>query len=74
MSAMTILVVVLALLTVCLVLAGWGVVTAWRCERSRARLLAERLVVEGRIEALTVQTLQAMRQIAREQLAGRGRQ
>ena len=41
--------------------------TAWRRERLRARLLAERLVVEGRIEALTVQTLQAMRQAARRQ-------
>jgi hypothetical protein len=47
-----------------------GLVAAWRRERRRSRLLAERLVVEGRIEQLTAQTLQAMRQSTRDHLRG----
>jgi hypothetical protein len=46
--------------------------TAWRRERRQSRLLAERLLVEGHLEQLTIETLQAMRQAARERLrAGR---
>lgn len=47
-----------------------GAVAAWRRELRRSRLLAERLIVEGRIEQLTAQTLQAMRRAAREHLRG----
>jgi hypothetical protein len=41
--------------------------TAQRSRR-RSQLLAERLLVEGRIERMTSETLQAMRQAARDQL------
>lgn len=51
-----------------LVLCSGAAVTAWRRERRRSRLLAERLIVDGRIEQLTAQTLQAMRRAARDQL------
>lgn len=56
------------LIAVGLVLLSGTAVTAWRRERRRSQLLAERLLVEGHIERLTVQTLQAMRQAARERL------
>jgi DsbC/DsbD-like thiol-disulfide interchange protein len=65
------------LLLVLAVLASFGLVvcsgaavTAWRRERRRSRLLAERLSVEGHIERLTAQTLQAMRRATREHLRG----
>jgi hypothetical protein len=45
-----------------------GAVAAWRRERRRCRRLAERLLVDGHIEQLTAQTLQAMRRVVREQL------
>lgn len=61
---------ILAFLAVVGVVLCSGAVAAWRRERGRSRLLAERLVVEGRIEQLTNQTLQAMRRAAREQLRG----
>jgi hypothetical protein len=51
-----------------LVLISGAAVTAWRRERRRSQLLAERLLVEGHLEQLTVETLQAMRQAARARL------
>ena len=51
-----------------LLLAASAAVTALQRERRRSRLLAERLLVEGHIERLTIQTLQAMRQAARDRL------
>jgi hypothetical protein len=51
-----------------LVLALSAAFTAWQRERHRSRLLAEQLLVEGHIERLTLQTLQAMRQAARDRL------
>lgn len=63
------LLIALAILAaVSLILVSGTAVTAWRRERRRSQLLAERLLVEGHIERLTVQTLQAMRQAARERL------
>jgi hypothetical protein len=63
------LLIALAILAVVgLVLATSTALTAWRRERRRSRLLTERLLVEGHIERLTLQTLQAMRQVAREHL------
>ncbi|MFL6162727.1 MAG: hypothetical protein ACJ74U_10915 [Jatrophihabitantaceae bacterium] len=56
------------LVVVGLILGMSAAVTAWQRERHRSRLLAERLLVEGRIERLTAQTLQAMRQAARDRL------
>ena len=73
MTAVTILLIILTLLTLLALTLSCGAVTAWRRERLRTRLLTERLIVEGRIEALTAQTLQAMRRAAREHLATRGR-
>ncbi len=66
MTVMVELLLVLAALG--LILCSGAAVTAWRRERQRARQLAQRLLVEGRIEQLTVQTLQTMRQAAREHL------
>jgi hypothetical protein len=61
------LLIALAILAgVGLVLGSGAVVTAWRRERRRSRRLAERLLVEGHIERLTIQTLQAMRQAVRQ--------
>lgn len=72
MTTVTLVVVVLAVLVVGLTLLAIGAVAAWRRERRHVDRLAESLLVEGRLEALTVQTLQAMRQAAREHIA-RGR-
>lgn len=60
----------LLLLAVAALLLCSGAVLAWRRERYRSRRLAERLIVEGHIERLTAETLQAMRQVARSQLRG----
>lgn len=57
----------LLLAVVALLLCG-GAFMAWWRERLHNRQLAERLIVEGRIEQLTVDTLRAMRQVARQQL------
>jgi hypothetical protein len=66
-------VIVLTLLAIASVLGlGWLLI-AWRRERVWLQLVAERLLSEGRIEALTVQTLQAMRQAARGHFATRSR-
>jgi hypothetical protein len=63
------LLIALAILAaVGLMLGSGAAVTAWRRERRRSQLLTERLLVEGHIERLTLQTLQAMRQAARERL------
>jgi hypothetical protein len=63
------LLVALAVLTaVGLLVVSSAALTAWRRERRRSRVLAERLLVEGHIERLTTETLQAMRQAAREHL------
>jgi hypothetical protein len=63
------LLIALAILTVVGLVLGCGAaVTGWRRERRRSQALAERLLVEGHLELLTVQTLQAMRQAARERL------
>lgn len=53
-----------------LVLLCSGAVAAWRRERRRSQLLAERLIVDCHIERLTVQTLQAMRRAARDHIRG----
>jgi hypothetical protein len=66
------LVALAILILVGLVLGCGAAVTAWRRERQRSRALAERLLAEGHIERLTVQTLQAMRQAARERLRASG--
>jgi Flp pilus assembly protein TadB len=58
----------LLLLAVMALLLCGGAVMAWRRERGRRRQLTERLIVEGRIEQLTVEALRAMRQVARHQL------
>lgn len=50
-----------------LVLACSAALTGWRRERRRSQALTERLLVEGHIERLTLQTLQAMRQAVRQQ-------
>jgi Flp pilus assembly protein TadB len=60
----------LLLLVVAALLLCSGAVLAWRRERHRSRRLAERLIVEGHIERLTTETLQTMRQVARDQLRG----
>ena len=62
----------LLLLAVLALLLCVGLFTAWRRERRRSRLLAERLIVEGHMEHLTAETLRAMRQVAREQLRNGG--
>ena len=62
------LLLILALLAVVGAVLLSGVIAGCRRERRRSRLLAERLIVEGRIEQLTAQTLQAMRRAAREHL------
>jgi hypothetical protein len=55
------------LATAGLALGSGAAVTAWRRERRRSRRLAEQLLVDGHIEWLTTQTLQAMRQAVRQQ-------
>jgi hypothetical protein len=62
------LLLVLMFLAAVGVLLCSGAVAARRRQRRRSRLLAERLIVEGHIEQLTAQTLQAMRRAAREHL------
>lgn len=62
------LIITIALLVGALTVLSSGAVTAWQRERRRSRRLAERLIVEGQIELLTIQTLQAMRQAARRHL------
>lgn len=57
---------------IALILLSSAAVTAWRRERRRSQLLAERLLVESHLEQLTAETLQAMRKAVRERLrAGR---
>ncbi len=60
--------IVLMLLALAGLLLASTAMGVWRRQRRRSRLLAERLIVEGHIEQLTAQTLQAMRRMAREQL------
>lgn len=62
------LILLLVLFAAGLLLLSSAAVTAWRRERRRSRLLAERLLVESHIERLTSETLQAMRQAARNRL------
>jgi len=62
------MIVIGVLAVIGMVLISTAAVSAWRREHRRSRLLAERLLVEGHIERLTVQTLQAMRQAARDRL------
>lgn len=62
------LIVLGVLFTVGLALISSAAVTAWRRERRRSLLLTERLLVEGHIERLTSETLQAMRQATRDRL------
>lgn len=62
----------LLLLAMTALLLCGGAVMALRRERRRSRRLAEHLIVEGHIERLTAEALQAMRQAARSQLR-RGR-
>lgn len=62
-----------AFLIVLLLAASIGSLHQWRAERHRARLLADRLITEGRLEALTLQTLQTMRHVARQQMHDRTR-
>lgn len=71
---MALIVSVLVMIMVGLALVTIGAVAGWRRERQQVRLLAERLMVEGRLEMLTIHTLQAMRQAARDHLAGRAQQ
>lgn len=70
MSGMSNLLLVLAFLAVVSVVLCSGAVAAWRHQRRRSQLLAERLIVERRIEQFTAQSLQAMRRVAREHLRG----
>lgn len=74
MSGVVIAFLVLTAVLLLAVVIGWGALVGWRHERVRARLLAERLIVDGRLEALTVQTLQAMREAARQHWSSRERQ
>jgi Flp pilus assembly protein TadB len=62
------LLLILAFLAIVGAVLCSGAVAAWRRERRRCRLRAERLIVEGHIEQLTAQTLQAMRRATREHL------
>jgi hypothetical protein len=62
------LVALAVLAAVGLVVVSGTAVTAWRRECRRSRLLAERLLVDSHVERLTIETLQAMRQAAREHL------
>ena len=74
MSVVTLLVIVLTAMTISVAVAGYVAVALWRKERLRFRLLTERLMVEGRIEALTLQTLQSMRAAARQHWTSREKQ
>ena len=69
MTAVALAVVVLAALVVGLMLLAVGAVVAWRRERRQVDLLAESLLVDGRLETLTIETLAAMRRVTREHLA-----
>ena len=71
---MTLVVVALVLITCVSILVGWFAFTGRRRERLRTRLLAQRLLVESRMDALTAQTLLAMRQAARQSMNPRGQQ
>jgi hypothetical protein len=62
-----------ALFILVLLAASISSLHQWRAERRQARLLAERLITEGRLEALTLQTLQTMRHVARQQMHNRTR-
>ena len=57
----------LGIAVLALMLSGAGVwaLIAWRKNHRRFDALAERLYVDSRLEALTVQTLAAMREAAR---------
>lgn len=67
---LTVLMLGLALLAASGLLVAAGALTGWRRERRRSRRLAEQLLVEGQLEWLTGQTLQAMRHAARQSLRG----
>lgn len=56
---------IIAILALTLSTIGTLAIVAWRKDRRRLDVLAERLHVDSRIEALTVQTLAAMREAAR---------
>ncbi len=62
---LTLLVMVLLLVSLASVLSATVAIVGWRRERTRTQLLAERIIVEGQIAALTAQTLSAMRQAVR---------
>lgn len=59
---------VLALLVFVGLLLCGGAVVARSSTRRRSRLLTDRRIAEERIDHMTVQTLQAMRQVVREHL------
>lgn len=61
----TALTLVLALVALALSSAALWVVITWRRDRRSLEVLAERLYVDSRMEALTTQTLAAMRDAAR---------
>jgi hypothetical protein len=63
----TILVLLLLLAALAIVPAAMNlaVLRAWRQERRQLGALADRLYAEARVEALTVQTLQQIREAAR---------
>lgn len=62
------LIILGVLATICLMVGASAAFLAWQGERHQSRRLAEQLLVEGHIERLTTQTLQAMRQAARDRL------
>lgn len=55
----------IAVLALALSCAGVWALMAWRGNRRRFDALAERLYVDSKLEQLTVQTLVAMRELAR---------
>ena len=60
--------VALGIAVLALALSGAGIwaVAAWRRDRRRSDLLAERLSAESRVAEFTAQTLAAMREAARQ--------
>ena len=62
---MATLALVVAILALAISSLGVLVVLTWRSDVGRIRDLAERLDVETRLEYLTIQTLGAMRDVAR---------
>lgn len=61
---------VIAVLALALSGAGVWALVAWRQNRSRLDVLAERLYVDSRLEQLTTQALAAMREAARRASGG----